>query len=353
MVRNTYSVCSPSPTLTFMLLGVKKTVVATEEIGKDLGELKHLLESQNANENQLRENFQEWLFRTQFEAVSSHVWKGAEHPLDPVKPHFPTPLRLHDIDAQPVQGSVLYYFTPWPQDRTEPSPLYYAALCGLHDVAGSLISAYPHYVNARGGYYVTPLVAALAGKYFQLAELLYQHGAAVDARGFEGRTPLWAVSRKEDREVLQWLLNHGADTSVPETSYEMTPLHSAAWYGEVEAARILLEHNADIEIPDIHGWTSLHEASEGGQPNVVRLLLSHGANINARDKGGSTPLHLASHRSRYSPSREGKLAVARVLLRHGADIEAKDRIGRTPFQAVDEDHEDMIELLSEHISTDK
>ena len=39
----------------------------------------------------------------------------------------------------------------------------YAALCGFHDLVDYLITKHPQDVNADGGYYVRPLVAALAG----------------------------------------------------------------------------------------------------------------------------------------------------------------------------------------------
>jgi ankyrin repeat protein len=149
---------------------------------------------------------------------------------------------------------------------------------------------------------------------------------------------------------MQWLISHGADTNVRQGRYDMTPLHAAAVGGQLKAARILLQHNADIEAQDIDGWTPLHSASACGHPSLARLLLGYGVNVNARDKHGSTPLHLASHRTSLGGTPEGKIAVARLLLEHGADIAAEDDKGRTAFQVADQDHEEMIKLLSAHIA---
>ena len=44
------------------------------------------------------------------------------------------------------------------------SPLCHAALCWFHDLIGPLIVRHPQQVNACGGYYYTPLVAALGGE---------------------------------------------------------------------------------------------------------------------------------------------------------------------------------------------
>jgi len=286
-----------------------------------------------------------WVDHSQFESVSSHVCKAMEHLFNPNKPHFLTWLRLHDIDTYPHEGSVLYYFAPFSSERSNASPLYYAALCGLHDLAEHLVVKHLQDVNIRGGYYVTPLVAALAGKHIHVAELLHQHGGTVDPRDHYEKTPLHAISYAGDLEIMQWLLGHGADANVLSQD-NSNALHWAAYGGQLDAARILLQINVDPEAQDKNGRTPLHDASNNGRTNVARLLLAHGVDVNARDKAGSTPLHLASRQEA-----SGTLAVARALLEHGADIGAKDDEGRTAFQVAEErGHDEMIKLLSEHIT---
>ena len=268
-----------------------------------------------------------WVDHAQFENVSSRLWKGMEHLFNPDKPHFSTWLRLHDIDTEPYPDSVLYEFVTAPFDRSNASPLYYAALCGFHDLAEHLVVKHRQDVNARGGYYMAPLVAALGGKHFQVAELLYQHGATVVIRGCYEATPLHGVSYSGDLEIMQWLLSRGPDANVLKSRTGRTPLHCAAITGQLEAARILLQHNADPNAQNKAGQTPLHFASRYCHPNVARLLRSLCADINPRDNRGSTPLHLASS--------DRWIALARVLLEHGADIGAKDDKGRTPFQVAE------------------
>ena len=57
-----------------------------------------------------------------------------------------------------------------------------------------LIGKFPEHINARGGWMVTPLVAALHGKHFQVADSLFRRGADVDVRGHKGNTLLMGVS---------------------------------------------------------------------------------------------------------------------------------------------------------------
>ena len=232
-----------------------------------------------------------WVKHVQFEDMSSHIREGMEVFFNPDSPYFAARLRLHDIDTFPYGSTFSHHSLG---GKWEATPLYYADLCGFHDLIGPLIVSHPQHVNACGGYcYSIPLVAALAGNYFQIAELLLQHGANVHVRRFYGWTPLHSAAREGCTEIVGWLLNHGADANAQEGD-RRTPLHFAAIKGHVEVARILLEHNADIEAVSRWGTTPFHKASERGHLDFVRLLLGHGVDVNARDDQNLTPLHRAS-----------------------------------------------------------
>ena len=249
-----------------------------------------------------------WASHAKFKDELTHLRKGMEDLFDVDKPHFSAWLRLHDIDTN-RRGTTFYQFTP--RNKSEAGPLYYASLCGFLGLARYLIGKYPEQVNARGGYYMTPLVAALSRGHFQTADLLHHNGA--------------------DPNV------HGSD--------EWTPLHSAAHYGDLRTAKALIGYNADIDARNVWGHTPLHNAAWNSTPNranVVRLLLDHGADVNSRAKDGSTSLHAAAY--------EGSLEVARVLLEHGADVQAEDEGGWTPLKSASKhhNHDEWMKLLREH-----
>ena len=107
-----------------------------------------------------------WVDHAQFEKVSSRVRVGMDDLFDASKPHFAAWIRVHDIDED------WDVFSPGSQDSVG-SPLYYAAFCGLYDVAERLITKQPDQVNACGGRNLFPLPAALCKKHLHVADLLY------------------------------------------------------------------------------------------------------------------------------------------------------------------------------------
>jgi hypothetical protein len=249
-----------------------------------------------------------WFSHAQFEDVVSRLRKEIEHLFDPDKPYFAAWTRLHDIDSKPSSVSTPFEaFTP--TSKSDAAPVYYAALCGFHDLVEHLIVKYPQHVNATGGWFMTPVVVALARRHFQLAQLLHRSGSSVDPQGESG-----------------W-----------------TPLISAAYLGDVEMVEVLLNYGADIQAQTIFGRTALHWAAGShhfSDPEVVRLLLKYGADINLRAiiDGGITPLH--------SAAAGGRADAVRVLLEHGASVDEKNTWGRTAFQVARTD--EIKKLLSEH-----
>jgi hypothetical protein len=268
----------------------------------------------HAEKNVVRRSFplaqyaaENWASHARFKGVSTHIHQGMERLFDPDRQHFFAWLRFHDIDKQPVAGSPFFIFAF--SRKFQGGPLYYASLCGVHDLARYLIVKYPEQVNALGGYCRSPLVAALSREHFQTAELLHRNGADSNVQG----------------------------------DMRMVPLHSAAYSGNLQMVEELIKYNADINALDGLSCTALHHASRmPNTPNVIRLLLDRGADVNPRAHDGSTPLHFAV--------RFNILEVARVLLERGADVQVKDIEGKTPLRIAltEGDIGKILELLREY-----
>jgi ankyrin repeat protein len=259
-----------------------------------------------------------WVTHAQFERVSSFLQKAMEYLFDLDKPYFAAWLDLHNIDVAPVHGSSSLHWFAVPS-TSGATPLYYASLCGFQDLVEHLVIKDPEHVNTRGGFYVTPLVAALAGRHFQTAKFLHHNGAHLDVRGKKGHTLL----------------------------------RSAAWYGDVEMVQVLLDYKFDVNAQRDGGWAPLHDASINcyfvgvhnvvqSLPDTVQLLLEHDADVNIRDTYNSTPLHSAMG--------SGSVENVHTLLEHGANVDAKGHAGRTPLHdAAGNGSVEKVRMLLEHV----
>jgi hypothetical protein len=269
-----------------------------------------------------------------------------EYLFDKDKPHFEVWHKLYDIDTEPASSGGAVFFLFSNSRKSAAAPLYYAALCGFHELVGHIIIKYPQDVNANGGYYVRPLVAALAGKHFQTADLLRHHGADPHLRGNQKRTLLHSAAYYGNLEVVQKLIEYDADINAKDQNGE-TPFSYASegkYPKDCSVHRLLLELGADVNARTNDGWTPLHFALvNGARLEIIRLLLERGADINARSEDGSTPLHKASS------SKPETLEVVRLLLESGADVKAKDNDGETALQIAQERGTDeVVKLLLEH-----
>ena len=241
-----------------------------------------------------------WVTHAQFRNVFLRLQNAVECLFDMDKPYFKGWLRLSDIDID-LYASPLYYFSDG--QKLDAGPLYYAALCGFKGLVEKLIIKYPHLVNANGGYYQTPALAALARRHMELARILHRHGSSVDLQHWLGRSPLHSAARRGDSEIIQ----------------------------------VLLDWKLNIDSKSYNDETSLYLALRDQPPNyfeTIQLLLEYGADPNARTSDGSIPLHLASGR--------GMVEVSRLLLRYGADVEAVNNDGKTAFQVASKNGRDEV-----------
>ena len=71
----------------------------------------------------------------------------------------------------------------------------------------------------------------------------------------------------------------------------VTPIHFASAYGYAQVVETLINHGADVNAQTHSLETPLHLAARRAHFDVVKMLLNHGANPNKTTKKGHSPLH--------------------------------------------------------------
>lgn len=130
----------------------------------------------------------------------------------------------------------------------------------------------------------SPLMAALYRGHTEIANALIDAGAEIDVFAAAATGRVDDLRRRLDEESVNAYAYDG-----------WTPLHLAAFFGHLDAARLLLEAGADVAAVSRNSLsnTALHAATAGRHADVALLLLKQGANPEALDAGGYTPRQIA------------------------------------------------------------
>jgi ankyrin repeat protein len=106
-------------------------------------------------------------------------------------------------------------------------------------------------------------------------------------------------------------------------------LPDLAGYARIESMRLLLDAGADITARALDGGTALHQAAWFGQPEAARFLIERGAPLDLRgDAHDCSPLGWVTHGSRFCGGAEERVDVyaelAEILLEAGAKLPGPD-----------------------------
>ena len=208
---------------------------------------------------------------------------------------------------------------------------------------------------------VSPLLVAIMNANWDLAQRLIAAGADVNQWDIFGESPLFTavnlrsridggrasidpLNRTTGLEVVKALLERGANPNMQlffqpanlagnTNTRGSTPLIRAANNGDVDVVELLLEHGADATIQMADRQTAIHAviAGRSAEPQAVeliRMLHKAGAEVNVvalinhpQEIRGGTALHYAV--------RKRQKEVIKLLASLGIDMDATDQDGLT------------------------
>lgn len=205
----------------------------------------------------------------------------------------------------------------------------------------------------------TPLHVATRRRRASAVETLLDRGAYIDAKTAGGKTAYAHAVRRGFDDVAELLRTRGAGTELNEPDRLAVAivegrLHEArailkahphvARTGNPEEDRLLADvagrndsrsvefligAGADITAPGLDSGTPLHQAAWFGQPDNARLLIDARAPLDVFDAvHQSSPIGWAVHGSRYSGDAEMRqdayVALVRLLLAQGSSLHYPD-----------------------------
>jgi uncharacterized protein len=140
--------------------------------------------------------------------------------------------------------------------------------------------------------------AAALGDCSRLSALLDQDGELIHEISADGWTPLHLAAAFGGREATAFLLDHGAQVNQRSNNpMQNQALHACIALGrDCDTARLLIARGAELNAPQMGGYSPLHQAAAAGLPEMTRVLLGAGADPARRCDQGKTPVDYARER---------------------------------------------------------
>ncbi|KAM3414754.1 hypothetical protein BST61_g9907 [Cercospora zeina] len=173
---------------------------------------------------------------------------------------------------------------------------------------------WPTHINERDSRGQSPLHYAVHGGNPAAVKFLLGHSADIDAMDDQNRTPLFKAIRKQRLGIVQLLLQWEKSRVNTRTVHDgATLLHEAVKSNKTDCAKMLLQADPQlVNLQNRSGQTALHLCAERGRVEHVRLLIDAEADLNMPDAANRTPLHMSL--SVDDPAHESVF-----LLLHAAD----------------------------------
>ncbi|EMD92284.1 hypothetical protein COCHEDRAFT_1134609 [Bipolaris maydis C5] len=193
--------------------------------------------------------------------------------------------------------------------------LWWASRNGCEASARLLLAADSVMVNSKDKDGKTPLLVAVEQGNYEVIEMLLDKGANVNAQGGQYGNTLQAALARNHEEIAMLLLDKGADVNAKGGGRYSNALQAASALGYKEIAMLLLDKGADVNAQGGYYGNALQAALAYSHKEIAMLLLDKGADVNAQGGQHGNALQAALARNHEE--------IAMLLLDKGADVNAQ------------------------------
>ena len=118
----------------------------------------------------------------------------------------------------------------------------------------------------------------------------------VDIKNKLGYTPIIVAIESGNNEMLEELIKRGASLKEKHPVMGRLTLHTACYYENIDAVRIILSHDKSLVNyqSESDGWTPLNDAVLKGNVEIVKLLLENGADPRIENYQHETSIDMAT-----------------------------------------------------------
>ena len=135
------------------------------------------------------------------------------------------------------------------------------------------------------------------------------------------------IQENKNESVKSFLLQNSIDI---EDEYQRSPLINAAISNNVELINWLVENGADVNKKDTNGWTALFFAAQEVNPNIVKILLENKADPNIQDNHGNVVAFTILRKWMGGKN----FASLKEIVEHGADLTIKNNYNKFPLEII-------------------
>ncbi|KAF4921188.1 Ankyrin repeat domain-containing protein 50 [Colletotrichum fructicola] len=248
-------------------------------------------------------------------------------------------LRLYDMQNQrfEIWFSIFWQTNYQYQARNGLNSVHLAALNGHDEVLSRLLDSDDTTLNSKDNRGNTPLVWGSLEGHHNIVQTLLDKGADVNAQGGDNSNALHAASFRGHANVIRILLDKGANVN-SQGGYYGNALQAASFGGHDNVVQMLLDKGADVNAQGSRYGNALYAASFGGHDSIVQMLLDQGADVNFQSGYYRNALQAASF--------GGHANVVWMLLDKGADVNAQGgRYGNALYAASEGVHDNIVQML--------